>query len=112
VEAHPQSYDEFAFSGDDEDNLNFTTPHRPSELRQISNEELFMLWRKIAFANMHQWSSRIQNEMNERLIIALNDHAKASARGNRVMVFLTVAVALLTVVLVLLTVVLVVKEFI
>ena len=93
-----RGFQTFVYGGDDENAGGYRTPESPSVLRTLRDEELFRLWRKIAFDNGHAWDRRVEHEMNTRLIRALQAHARASSRGNWIMVFLTVAILALTVV--------------
>lgn len=87
-----------------EDELGYTFPTRPSELRTLSNERLFRLWRKIAFENKHPFDRMVEHEMETRLILALGAFKKAAERSARTLNLLTLALTVLTVVLVVLAV--------
>jgi hypothetical protein len=84
----------------DEDDLGFTFPDKPSELRSIPDDELAETYRKSAFANRHPFSAMIEREMSFRLIAALKDFKKAADRSARTLNLLTVALVLLTAALV------------
>lgn len=58
-------------SVDDPDDLGHTVPQKPSELAALSDDELFALVRKIAFANMWQVSEKAEFEATARLIASL-----------------------------------------
>jgi hypothetical protein len=51
-----------------EDDLSYLTPSKPSELRGLSDDELFRLWRKFMFANKWPFPEQAQHEMRSRLI--------------------------------------------
>jgi hypothetical protein len=56
-----------------EDDLGFRAPDEPSELRQLSDEELFRFWRKLAFGGSFPVDRMVEHEMAGRLILALKD---------------------------------------
>jgi hypothetical protein len=84
----------------DEDDLGFTFPSKPSELRSMPDGELAETYRKSAFANRHPFSAMLEHEMSFRLIVALKDFKKAADRSARTLNLLTVALVLLTAALV------------
>jgi hypothetical protein len=88
----------------DEDELGYTMPATPSQLRQMPDEELFRVGRKNAYANRHPFSSIIDAEMNARLILALKSFKTAADRSSRTLNVLTIVLVVLTVVLVVYTV--------
>lgn len=87
-----------------EDEMGYTFPSKPSELRNLSNERLFRLWRKIAYENKHPFDRMVEHEMNTRLIVALSTFKKAADRSARTLSLLTVVLVVLTAVLVVLAV--------
>jgi len=70
----------------------------------MSDQELFRLLRKVAFANHWPFDSQVQFEATARLISALNDFKASSDRSSQVLIALTVVIIVLTLVLVGLTV--------
>jgi hypothetical protein len=84
----------------DEDELGFTVPGKPSELRSMPDDELAETYRKSAFANLHPFSAMLEHEMSFRLIAALKDFKSAADRSARTLNVLTVALLLLTAALV------------
>ena len=87
-----------------EDDLGYTMPATPSELRQMSDEELARVSRKNAYANRHPFSSIVEAEMNTRLIAALRSFKAAADRSSRTLNVLTFVLVVLTVVLVIYTI--------
>jgi hypothetical protein len=94
----------------DPDDLSYVTPEKPSELTALTDEELFRLLRKIAFANKWSFDGKVQFEATSRLIEALKDFKASSDRSAKVLIGLTVVLVILTVVIVWLTVELVQVE--
>ena len=88
---------------DDPDDLSYEVPERPSDLTSLTDTELFRLLRKVAFANMWQFDTKVQFEATARLIAALKDFKKSSDRAAAAVIFLTVVLVVLTIVLVWLT---------
>jgi hypothetical protein len=88
----------------DPDHLSYNTPERPSELTSLTDDELFRLLRKVAFANYWQFDTKVQFEATARLIAALKDFKKSSDRTGWALIFLTLVLVVLTVVLVWLTI--------
>jgi hypothetical protein len=86
-----------------EDDPSFLTPSKPSELRALPDEELYRLFRKLAFANTWPFHAMFEMELRARLIAALKDFKQASDRSARVLIVLTAVIGVLTVVLVWLT---------
>jgi hypothetical protein len=89
---------------EDPDHLAYNTPERPSELTSLSDDQLFRLLRKVAFANRWQFDTKAQFEATARLIAALKSFKKSSDRTGWALIFLTLVLVVLTVVLVWLTV--------
>jgi hypothetical protein len=92
---------------EDPDDLGYNTPDRPSELTALSDDDLFRLLRKVAFANHWSFDSTVQFEATGRLIAALKDFKTSSDRSSRVLIALTGVLIALTVALVVLTIYLV-----
>jgi hypothetical protein len=92
---------------EDPDDLLYNTPDRPSELTALSDDDLFRLLRKVAFANHWGFDSQVQFEATGRLIAALKDFKASSDRSSRVLIWLTGVLIALTIVLVVLTIYLV-----
>lgn len=87
----------------DEDDLSYTFPSRPSELRRLTDEELAVVYRKVAYANQHPFDAKVEQELSIRLVAALVGFRRASDRASRVLIGLTVVLIVLTAVLVWLT---------
>ena len=85
---------------DDEDDFSFLIPTRPSELRQMSDDELMRNYRKSAIANRHPFSSMLEYELQARVIAALKSFKAAADRSARTLNVLTFVLVVLTVVLV------------
>jgi hypothetical protein len=88
---------------DDLDDLSYHEPQKPSELVALSDEEMFRLLRKTAFANLWRFSDKVQYEATARLIAALKDFKRSSDRTGNALIGLTVVLVVLTGVLVWLT---------
>lgn len=88
----------------DEDDLSFHMPTKPSQLVGLSDEDMFRMLRKVAFANKWQLDAKVQFEATARLIAALKDFKRASDFASKVLIGLTAMIVVLTVVLVWLTV--------
>ncbi len=88
----------------DPDDLSYVMPDKPSELTALTDEQLFRLLRKVAFANHWSFDTKVQFEATARLIAALKDFKTSSDRSAAVLIFLTVVLVILTAVLVWLTV--------
>jgi len=88
----------------DPDDLSYNVPAKPSELGSLTDEELFRLLQKVAFANNWQFDAKVQFEAMARLIAALKDFKSSSDRSDRAVIFLTLVLVALTGVLVWLTV--------
>jgi hypothetical protein len=73
-------------------------------LTALSDEDLFALLRKAAFANHWSFDTKVQFEATARLIAALRAFKKSSDRSATVMIVLTLVLIVLTAVLVWLTV--------
>jgi hypothetical protein len=95
---------------DDQDDLSYNVPGKPSELTALTDEELFRLLRKVAFANRWPFDAKVQFEATARLIEALKDFKASSDRSAKVLIGLTVVLVILTAVIVWLTVELVQVE--
>jgi len=89
---------------DDEDDFSFLIPTRPSELRQMSDDELMRNYRKSAIANRHPFSSMLEYELQARVIAALKSFKAAADRSARTLNVLTFVLVVLTVVLVVYTI--------
>jgi hypothetical protein len=87
----------------DEDDLGYTFPSKPSELRGLTDEELAATYRKLAYANKHPFSAMVEQELSIRLVAALVGFRRASDRASRVVIWLTAVLVVLTAVLVWLT---------
>ena len=89
---------------DDEEDLGYVLPTGPSELSQLTEDELAALYRKIAFANLHPASPMIEHEMRFRLVQALQAFKEAADRSSRTLNILTAVLVVLTAVLVIYTI--------
>jgi hypothetical protein len=78
-------------------------PAKPSELRQIPDNDLAVLYRKLVYSGRHTYDSVIERELSIRLMAALVGLRRASNRASLVLISLTVALVALTGVLVWLT---------
>ena len=87
----------------DEDELGFTFPSKPSELRRMTDEELAFTYRKVAYANQHPFHAKVELELSIRLVAALVGFRRASDRASRALISLTVVLVVLTAVVVWLT---------
>jgi hypothetical protein len=94
----------------DPDDLLYVTPNRPSELTSLTDEDLFRLLQKVAFANNWQLDAKVQFDATARLIAALKDFKASSDRSAKVLIALTVVLIILTAVVVWLTIELVRHE--
>ena len=88
---------------DDEDYLNQSFPNKPSELRQLTNDELFRAWRRLLYSSGASHDRMVEHELTTRLIVALGDFKKSSDRAAKAIIGLTFVLVALTVVLVWLT---------
>lgn len=88
---------------EDPDDFGYLIPDRPSQLTSLSDEDLFRLLRKVAFANMWQFDTKVQFEATARLIAALKEFKASSDRASKAVIFLTLILVVLTGVLVWLT---------
>src|SRR4051794_33364509 len=88
---------------DDPDDLSFNAPSKPSELVALSDEEMFRLLRKMAFANTWPPRDVMRFEATARLIAALKDFKTSSDKAARGLFWVTVALVVLTIVLIWLT---------
>jgi hypothetical protein len=73
----------------EDDVANFLTPNRPSQLRALTDDELFRMLHKVAFANDWKIDTKIQFEATARLIAALKDFKRSSDRAALALVVLT-----------------------
>jgi hypothetical protein len=89
---------------DDEDSPRYVKPTRPSEIRQMSDDELMHLYRKQAFANLHPFSSMLEYELQSRVIAALKSFKAAADRSARTLNVLTLVLVVLTLVLLVYTI--------
>jgi hypothetical protein len=87
----------------DPDDLSYNVPEKPTELTSLTDDELFRLLQKVAFANLWQFEAKVQFEATARLIAALKAFKASSDRSDRVLIFLTLVLIALTGVLVWLT---------
>jgi hypothetical protein len=88
----------------DEDEGGYTLPPTPSALRQMPLEELARTMRRNAYAKMHPFSAKVEQELNVRLIAALTSFKEAADRSSRTLNMLTLVLVVLTVVLVVYTI--------
>jgi len=86
-----------------EDEDGFLTPSKPSQLRALTDDELFRMLRKVAFANHWPLNAKVEYEATARLIAALKDFRRSSDRAAALLVVLTIALVVLTAVIVWLT---------
>jgi hypothetical protein len=77
----------------DEDDLGFSPPTKPSQLRSASDDDLFKTYRKMGYANGYPFDRLIEMEIAFRRM-------KATRTSSRRMELLTFAIAVLTAVLV------------
>jgi hypothetical protein len=66
-----------------QDEEGYQVPPRPSLLAALSDDEIWRLYRKIAFANLHPHSVMIEHEMRARLVRALNGFRESSEKASR-----------------------------
>ena len=88
----------------DEDDLGYTFPSKPSELRGLADDELAATYRKLAYPNRHPLSTMVEQELSVRLVAALVGFKRASDRASRALIQLTLVLVILTAVLVWLTI--------
>jgi hypothetical protein len=88
---------------DDPDDLLYNVPEKPSQLLALSDENLFRLLRKVAFANDWQFDTKVQFEATARQIAALKDFRNAADRSSRWLITLTAVLIVMTAVLICLT---------
>jgi hypothetical protein len=69
-----------------EDDLGFTFPNKPSELRRMPDEELAVLYRKLASGSQHPFDTRIERELSFGLLAALIGFKKSSDQASRVVI--------------------------
>lgn len=94
----------------DPDDLSYVIPTKPSELTSLTDDELFRLLQKVAFANQWPFDGKVQFEATARLIKALKDFKASSDRSAKALIGLTIVLVILTAVIVWLTVELVQVE--
>jgi hypothetical protein len=82
-----------------EDESGYLTPSQPSQLAALTDEELFRLYRKLAFANLHPHSAMIEHESRARLIRAMTAFHTSSEKASRKIAALTWALIALSVVI-------------
>lgn len=70
----------------------------------MTDDDLFRILRKVAFANQWQFNEKVRFEAEARLIAALKAFKESSDRTGRWLIGLTIALVALTVILVLLTI--------
>lgn len=92
---------------DDPDDLSYNFPTKPSLLVALSDDDMFRLLRKVAYANNWGFDSKVQFEATGRLIAALRDFKRSSDKAAARILALTIALVALTVALVAMTGVLV-----
>lgn len=93
-----------------QDQSGYLTPSRASQLAALTDDELWRLYRKIAFANQHPHSVMIEHEMRARLIAALTGFRESSEKASKRLEFLTWVLVVLTVVIVVFTIALFYRE--
>jgi hypothetical protein len=82
-----------------EDEQGFIVPERASDWAALTDDELFVLRRKIERDNMWNYATRLENELNTRLIQALSALRKSNDDAASRLYGLTVALVVLTVVI-------------
>jgi hypothetical protein len=87
-----------------EDELGFSFPSKPSELRELPLTDLATTYRRLAYSSKHPFDAMVERELSIRLVAALIGFKKASDRASIVLIVLTVALVVLTAVLVWLTI--------
>jgi hypothetical protein len=93
-----------------QDDSSYSLPETPSDFDRLTTTQILRLYRKIARANLHPHSSRIEMELTARLAIALAEHKESSDRAATRLERLTWALVGLTVVIAVLTVALVLGD--
>ena len=88
----------------DEDDLGFVPPAKPSELRNLSDEDLATDYRKLAFGGHYPFDRMFEMEVEFRLIEALSAAKRAADRSAKILNVLTLVLVALTVVLVVIAV--------
>jgi hypothetical protein len=69
-----------AIEPSDEDASGYSFPQKPSELRELSDDEFHKLWRKIAFANKWTYDRIVEFELTIRLTKSLEDFKRVRPR--------------------------------
>jgi hypothetical protein len=87
-----------------EDDLAYLTPNRPSDLANLTDLEIWRLYRKMGYANQHPFDRIIEHEMRGRLIAALNGFRESSEKTSQRLEALTWALVVLTIVIAIFTV--------
>jgi cytoskeletal protein RodZ len=82
-------------------------PARPSGLRDMPDDEVFALLRKIAYANAWDDSAKVQFEATARTIAALQEFRDGTRRAAHATFFLTAVLVVLMLILLAMTGVLV-----
>lgn len=87
----------------EDDVANVLTPNRPSHLAALTDDELFRMLHKVAFANKWSLDAKVQFEATGRLIAALKEFKRAADRSSRALIALTIVLVILTAVVAWLT---------
>lgn len=95
---------------DDLDDLEFTSPKKPSDLAAMTDEELLTLLRKVSFANSWHLDAKMRHEVAVRQVIALREFQASAGRSSDTIERLTRWLIVLTGVIVALTITLIVLD--
>lgn len=89
-----------------EDKEGYLTPEKASDWAALTDEELFVLRRKIERDNLWNFATRLENELNTRLIQAMSqlrqssdDAAARIAKLTWALIVLTIVIAVFTIAL-------------
>jgi len=92
---------------DPDDDLGYVMPTRPSELRDMPDDDVFAMLRKIAFASAWDDSAKVQFEAMARSTKALREFRDGARRNAHATFFLAGVLILLILILIAMTGVLV-----
>jgi hypothetical protein len=89
----------FHLTPDREDEPGYITPEKASDWAALTDDELFVLRRKIERDNLWNFATRLENELTTRLILALSGLRRSSDTAARRLELLTRVLVLLTIVI-------------
>lgn len=80
----------------EEDDLGYSFPSTPSELRRLSDDELAVVYRKVAYGGRFAFDRMVEQELAIRLVRSLREFKRAADRSSLVLIWLTVVLVVLT----------------